>query len=112
MAIFWPTFNMMLRDDVILGVLGLAFFISWIINRPIVHDFHQFDYRNDYSQTALFKVINNGLALVWALIFFFILGFTYVSGERYVTVLYNMVFLGFFLTYFYPVMYITTNIKD
>jgi len=112
MSIFWPAFNMMLRDDVVLGVLGLAFFISWIINRPIVHDFHQFDYRNDYSQTALFKVINNGLTLVWALIFFFILGFTYISGERYVTVLYNMVFLGYFLTYFYPVMYITTNIKD
>lgn len=112
MAALWPEFNNLLRDDVILGFLSLTFFVSWIINRPIVHDFHKFDFRNDYSQTSLFKVINNGLTLVWALIFGMILGFTYVTGERYVTVLYNLVFLGIFLTYFYPVMYITTNIKN
>lgn len=112
MAVLWPAFNNLFRDDVILGFLCLIFLVSWIINRPIVHDFHKFDFRNDYSQTALFKVINNGLTLVWALIFGIILGLTYVTGERYVTVLYNLVFLGIFLTYFYPVMYITTNIKN
>jgi len=112
LSIFSPAFNHMYRDDVVLGILALVFFVSWIVNRPIVHNFHQFDYRTDYSQSALFKVINNGLTLVWALIFGLILGFTYVTGERYVTVMYNFVFLGIFLTYFYPVMYITTNIKD
>jgi hypothetical protein len=84
------------RDDVILGILTLVFFVSWIINRPIVHSFHQFDYRTDYSQTALFKVINNGLTLVWALIFGLILGFTYITGERYVTFCTIWCFSGFF----------------
>ncbi|MFA5035724.1 MAG: hypothetical protein WC479_00915 [Candidatus Izemoplasmatales bacterium] len=111
MAIFWPTFNNLLRDDYLLGAFASVFLVSWIIDKPIVHDFHQFDYRKDYAQTALFKVINNGLTLVWALIFGTILAFTYVTGERYVSVLYNLIFLGFFLTYFYPVLYITANIK-
>jgi len=111
LSIFWPAFNNWLRDDALLAIVGIAFFVSWVIDKPIVHDFHQFDYRQDYAGTALFKVINNGLTLVWALIFLGILGFTYVTGERYVTVLYNLIFLGYFLTYFYPVMYITTNIK-
>jgi len=111
LSIFWPAFNNALQDDVPLAIMGAAFFLSWAFDRPIVHEYHQFDYRKDYAGTALFKVINNGLTLVWALIFLGILAFTYVTGERYVSVLYNLVFLGYFLTYFYPVMYITTNIK-
>jgi len=110
-AFLWPAFNNLLRDDVPLGIMGFVFLVSWIIDRPIVHDFHKFDYRTDYSGTALFKVVNNGLTLVWALIFISILAFTYVTGERYVSVLYNLVFLGIFLTYFYPVLYVATNIK-
>ncbi|MFA5697560.1 MAG: hypothetical protein WC888_03985, partial [Candidatus Izemoplasmatales bacterium] len=111
MAIFWPAFNNLLRDDYLLGAFAAVFMVSWVIDKPIVHDFHQFDYRKDYAQTALFKVINNGLTLVWALIFIIILAFTYVTGERYVSVLYNLIFLGLFLTYYYPVLYITANIK-
>jgi len=110
-AAAWPAFNHLLRDDPLLSALGLAFFVAWIVDRPIVYDFHKFDVRGDYAATALFKVVNNGLTLVWALIFFTILGFVYVSGERYVTVLYNLVFFGIFLTYYYPWMYVKTNIK-
>jgi len=110
-AAVWPAFNHLLRDDPILGVLGLSFFVSWFVNRPIVYDFHRYDFRGDYAATALFKVVNNGLNLVWALIFCFILGYAYVAGERYVSVLYYMVFLGIFLTYYYPWMYVKTNIK-
>jgi len=111
MAIFWPAFNQLKSDDPFLGIIGFVFLISGMISKPIVYDFHQFDYRKDYANTVLFKVINNGLTLVWALIFLGILGGTYVTGERYVSVLYNLVFLGIFLTYYYPIMYIKTNIK-
>lgn len=110
-AAVWPAFNHLLRDDPLLGALGLAFFVSWLVDRPIVYDFHRYDVRGDYAATNLFKVVNNGLNLVWALIFFTILGYVYVSGERYVTVLYNLVFFGIFLTYYYPWMYVKTNIK-
>jgi hypothetical protein len=111
MAALWPAFNGLLRDDPLLGVLGAAFFVTWLFDRPIVYDFHKYDFRGDYAATALFRVIANGLNLVWALIFFIILGFAYVSGERYVSVLYNLVFLGIFLTYYYPWLYVKTNIK-
>ncbi|MDD5294209.1 MAG: hypothetical protein PHW40_07905, partial [Candidatus Izemoplasmatales bacterium] len=69
------------------------------------------DFRQDYADSSLFKVINNGLTFVWAMIFLAILVGTQISGDRYVSSWYNLVFLGFFLTYFYPVIYVRTNIK-
>ncbi|PKL01198.1 MAG: hypothetical protein CVV56_02845 [Tenericutes bacterium HGW-Tenericutes-1] len=108
----WPAFNNALSDDIYLGMMALVFLISWIVNKPIVHDFHQYDFKRDYAQSSLFKVINNGLTLVWSLIFISILVFTYVTGERYISALYNLVFLGFFMTYFYPVLYVRGNIKS
>ena len=111
MAIFWPAFNTWRNDDALLGLMGGGFFITWLINRPIVHDFRKYDFRQDYAETKLFKVISNGLNFVWALFFLGILAGAYVSGERYVSVWYNLVFLGIFLTYFYPLIYVRTNIK-
>jgi hypothetical protein len=112
MAALWPDFNNQYNDNLFLAVIALIFLISWIVNKPIVHDFHQYDFKRDYAQTTLFKVINNGLTLVWAIIFASIMIFTYITGVRYVSALYNLVFLGFFLTYFYPVLYVRTNIKS
>jgi len=111
LSIVWPDFNKMRLDDPYLGAMALIFLISWIINKPIVHDFHKYDYKRDYAQSSLFKVINNGLTLVWSILFLSILIFTYVTGERYVSALYNLLFLGFFMTYFYPVLYVRGNIK-
>lgn len=111
LAIIWPDFNKLRSDDLYLGSMALVFLISWIINKPIVHDFHQYDYNRDYAQSSLFKAINNGLTLVWSLLFILILAFTYVTGERYVSALYNLLFLGLFMTYFYPLLYVRGNIK-
>ncbi|HRX91885.1 MAG TPA: SCP2 sterol-binding domain-containing protein, partial [Candidatus Izemoplasmatales bacterium] len=110
-AIFWPWFNTWHSDDLLLGIMGSMFFISWLANRPVVHDFRKYDYRADYAETRFFKTVNNGITFVWALIFLVILGGVYVSGERYVSAWYNLVFLGIFLTYYYPIIYVSTNIK-
>lgn len=110
LSIFWKDFNQLHMDDPYLGWMGLAFLVSWFSNRPIVYDFHRFDYKIDYSASVLFKVISNGLTFIWALVFLGILGFTYVTGERYVSALYNLVFLGIFLCYYYPILYVKTNI--
>jgi len=111
LAIFWQNFNTWKSDDLLLGLMGGMFFVTWLINKPIMYDFHKYDYRIDYANTALFKVMNNGLTFVWSLIFLGILAGTYITGERYVSVLYNLVFLGIFLTYYYPIMYVRANIK-
>jgi len=111
LSIVWPAFNRVHVDDWILLPMGLAFLVAWIINRPIVYLFRQYDYRSDYSSSLLFKVISNGLTFMWALVFLGILGMTYVTGERYVSVLYNLVFFGIFLSYYYPILYVKTNIK-
>lgn len=111
MTIFWPQFNTWKDDDLLLGLMGGMFFITWLINRPIVYDFHKYDYRLDYANSALFKVMNNGITFVWALVFLGILAGTYITGNQYVSSWYNLVFLGIFMTYYYPILYVRANIK-
>ena len=110
-AVFWTDFNHLKMDDPLLGAMGLVLLISWFLGKPLLYDFHKFDHKKDYASTRLFKIIMNGLTLVWAVIFTGILAFTYVSGERYVSAWYNLIFIGIFLTYYYPVIYVKTNIK-
>ncbi len=111
MAIFWTKFNTFKSDDPFLGVMSFVLLLSVFINRPVVYNFHKFDFNIDYRNSLLFKVINNGLTFLWGFIFLAILGGTYITGERYVSALYFMLFFGIFLTYYYPVIYIRTNIK-
>lgn len=111
LSIFIPDFSKWRSDDIYLTIMGLTFFISWIANRPIVYEFHKHDYRTDYASSYLFRVINNGLTFIWVIVFLGILIMTYVAGARYVSVLYNLVFLGIFLNYYYPILYVKTNIK-
>ena len=111
LAIFLADFRAWRSDNLLLGLMGGMFFVSWVINRPIVYDYHRFDYLQEYTDSPLFKVINNGLTFVWSMIFLLILAGPYIGGEQYMSVWYNLVFLGIFLTYYYPVIYIRTNIK-
>lgn len=111
LAIFWPAFNTWRNDDVLLGLMGGSFFVTWLINKPIVYEFRKYDFRQDYSDSKLFKVINNGLNFVWALFFLVILVGTHFTGNDYVSAWYNLVFMGIFLTYVYPLIYVKTNIK-
>jgi hypothetical protein len=91
--------------------MGGSFFVTWLINKPIVYEFRKYDFRQDYSDSKLFKVINNGLNFVWALFFLVILVGTHFTGNDYVSAWYNLVFMGIFLTYVYPLIYVKTNIK-
>ena len=111
LALIWPNVNRLHMDDPLLGAMGLMLLVSWFAGKPLLYDFHKFDQKRDYASTKLFKIIMNGLTLVWAVIFLGILAFTYVSGERYVSAWYHLIFLGIFLTYYYPVIYVKTNIK-
>ena len=111
MAIFWKTFNFFNSDDPFLGVITFILLLSVVINKPVVYDFHKFDYNIDYRNSLLFKVISNGITFLWGFLFLVILGGTYITGERYVSALYLIFFLGIFFTYYYPVIYVKTNIK-
>ncbi|MGD9909486.1 MAG: hypothetical protein AB7U79_02645 [Candidatus Izemoplasmatales bacterium] len=112
LRIFLPGFRYIYTDSPYLIVMGSTFFISWALNFPVVYDFHRYDFKEDYAHSILFRVINNGLTFLWALVFLGIFVMTFVSGERYVSVLYNFIFLGIFLSYYYPVLYVKTNIKN
>ncbi|MCK5732037.1 MAG: hypothetical protein KAH13_03400 [Tenericutes bacterium] len=98
-------------DDHLLGIISLALFISVFADRPVVYHYTKFDKNIDYRNSILFKIISNGLTFVWGFLFLSILVGTYITGERYVSVLYNLYFVGIFLMYFYPVIYVNTNIK-
>jgi hypothetical protein len=98
-------------DDPALGIMALALMISVFINKPVVYNYTKFDENIDYRSSILFKVISNGLTFVWGFLFLAVLVGTYITGERYVSVLYNLYFVGIFMMYYYPTIYIRTNIK-
>lgn len=106
-----PSFSNARNDDYFLGSMGLLLFVTAMLDKGIVYPFHRFDYQTDYASTKLFQIICNGLTFVWSFVFLGVLIFTYVTGERYVSALYFLAFIGYFLTYYYPVMYVKTNIK-
>jgi len=111
LSIFWATFNQMRFDDPALAIMALALLISVFSNHPIVFHYTKYDKAIDYRSSTLFKTITNGLTFMWGFIFLAELVGTYITGQRYVSVLYNLYFVGIFLMYFYPVIYVNTNIK-
>ncbi len=111
LSIFWQDFNIMKDDNIFLALMTITFLVSVFVNQPIVYLYHQYDMNIDYRNTKLFKIITNGLTFIWGFIFLAILGGTYITGERYFSALYAMLFLGVFMTYYYPVIYVKTSIK-
>lgn len=107
----FTSFSWIYTDSPYLLLMGMVFLISWFVNKPIVYDFHRYDYKEDYAYSLLFRVINNGVTFLWALVFLGIYLMTFISGERYVSVLYNFLFVGIFLSYYYPIIYVKANIK-
>jgi hypothetical protein len=103
--------NTFYSDNLVLIPVIAILFISVIINKPYAMNYLKYDYSKEYVNTKLFLAITNGLSFIWGFIFLTILFGTFFSGERYVSVLYNLVFLGFFLSYYYPTMYVKTSIK-
>ncbi len=103
--------NAFYSDNLVLIPMIGILFVSVIINRPYVMNYLKYDYTKEYVNTKLFLAITNGISFIWGFIFLTILFGPFFTGERHVSVLYNLVFLGFFLSYYYPTMYVKTSIK-
>ena len=99
------------KDHILLAPFMIFLFISVIINKPFVRDSLIFDYSKEFIHTKLFLSITNGLTFIWGFIFLIIIFGPFFSGERHVSVLYNLVFVGLFLTHYYPSIYVNTSIK-
>ena len=111
LSISWNAYNTFHFDDHLLGLMALALMVSVFTDRPVVYNYTKFDNNVDYRNSILFKIISNGLTFVWGFLLLAILVGTYITGEQYVSVLYNFYFVGIFFMYFYPVIYVNTNIK-
>jgi hypothetical protein len=111
LSISWTGFNNYRGDDYLLGLMSFVLIMMSLFNQPVVYNYVKFDKNVDYRHSLLFRIITNGLTFIWGFLLLGILVGTYISGERYVTVLYNAYFLGVFLTYFYPIIYVNTSIK-
>lgn len=110
-SIFLESVNTFKGDQIILIPTLVLLFISVIINKPFLKHYMKYDYSEDFVYTNLFQSITNGLTFLWVIIFLMIVIGPFFTGERYVSVWYNLVFAGMFLSYFYPSIYINTSIK-
>jgi len=111
LSIWVDYINLFYQDHMVLVPMALIILISVFINRPIAFRYLKFDYTKEYVSTNLFLSITNGLTFIWGFIFLTIIFGPFFTGERYVSVLYNFIFLGFFLSYYYPYIYVKTSIK-
>jgi hypothetical protein len=91
--------------------MAIILFLSVIINRPFVYHYLKYDYSNEFVHTKLYLSITNGISFLWGFILLSIIFGPFFSGERYMSVLYNFIIAGFFLTYYYPAIYVNTSIK-
>ena len=110
-SIFVKEVNLLTKDHLILGPITLLMFISVIINKPLVKNSLVYDYSKEFVQTKLFLSMTNGLTFIWAFIYLTIIFGPFFTGERHMSVLYNFVFVGLFLTHYYPSIYVNTSIK-
>ncbi|HKL47369.1 MAG TPA: hypothetical protein VJ878_01770 [Candidatus Izemoplasmatales bacterium] len=112
LSIFIDDINHYYRDQIVLVPALVLLFVSVIINRPFVKNYVKYDYSTDFVHTNLFQSITNGLTFLWVIIYLVIVIGPFFTGERYVSVWYNLIFVGMFLSYFYPSIYINTSIKQ
>ncbi|MFK5882760.1 MAG: hypothetical protein QM489_00230 [Candidatus Izemoplasma sp.] len=92
-------------------VISLYWLGTWIINKPVAFDYTKFDYRTDYTTTKLFKTMSGGLTFIWGGLFLIIAGTNVLTGQEYSALGYYLIIFGYYLTYFYPNLYIKGNIN-
>ena len=92
-------------------IISLYWLGTWIINKPVAFDYTKFDYRTDYTTTKLFKTMSGGLTFIWGGLFLIIAGTNILTGQEYSTLGYYLIIFGYYLTYFYPNLYIKGNIN-
>lgn len=109
---FWIDYiNQPSQDQLIIVPISIILFMSVILNKPIVYKYLIYDYSKEYIRTSLFKSITNGISFIWGFIFLTILFGPFFSGEAYVSVYYYFIFVGMFMSFYYPSLYIRTSIK-
>lgn len=111
LSIFLPNVNTLKDDGLVLIPIAALLFISVVVNRPYVREYLEYSYTKEFVQTKLFLSVTNGLSFIWGFIFVIIVFGPFFSGEKYVSVFYNFVFLGFILSHYYPSIYVKTSIK-
>ena len=111
LSIFIREINFFKQDHILIAPVVFLLLLSVFSNKPLVKDVLQYDYSLEFVKTKLFLSISNGITFVWAFIFLSIVFGPFFAGERHISVLYYMIFLGFAITYYYPSIYVRTSIK-
>ena len=113
LSIVWPTFNTIKSDFHLLGLMSFVMLSSvFLLKKPIIYNYTKFDKNIDYRNSSLFKIISNGLTFIWGILLLTILVSNYILGIKNLTVFYNLYFVGVFLMFYYPIIYVNTNIKQ
>jgi hypothetical protein len=111
LSIFMDSINHFGQDYIVLAPMAIILYLSVIFNRPFVYHYLKFDYSHEFVHTKLFLSISNGISFLWGFILLSIIVGPFFTGERYMSVLYNFIIAGFFITYYYPAIYVNTSIK-
>lgn len=111
-SLFVPEVNYLKDSTYTMLLFALYWLFSWLINRPIAYGFFAHDYRTDYIRTRLFLSMTGGITFIWGMIFLIIAFLGLILDQTYSSLSYYLVFVGFYLTYYYPKSYVKGTIDQ
>ncbi len=109
-SLFVPQVNELKDSTYTMVLFSLYWLISWLINKPVAYGYFAHDYRTDYIRTRLFLSMTGGLTFIWGMIFLIIAFLGIILEQTYSSLSYYLVFVGFYLTYYYPKSYVKGTI--
>ena len=112
LSLFIPEVNTLKDSTYTMLLFSLYWLVSWLINRPIAYGFFAHDYRTDYIRTRLFLSMTGGITFIWGMIFLIITFLGLILDQTYSSLSYYLVFVGFYLTYYYPKSYVKGTIDQ
>jgi len=112
LSIIFKEVNTYHNSKFVVLIFAVYLLVTWLINRPTAYGFLRYDYRTDYTRTKLFKKSCGGVTFIWGILFLVIAGLSFTLDQTYSLLSYYLIIFGVFLSYYYPRLYVRSNIDD
>lgn len=106
LSIFIPVVNELKDSKIPVGIFTAYLLITWLAKIPIAFGYMRHDYRADYTRTKLFKNVCGGLTFIWGVTFLLLLITDIAMIRSYASLVYYMLPLSLYLSFYYPSSYI------
>lgn len=112
LSLIFREVNTLHNSKYIVLIFAVYLLVTWLIDRPVAFGYMRYDYRTDYTRTKLFKNACGGITFIWGVLLLVISGLSFTIDRPYALLSYYLIIFGIFLSYYYPRLYVRSNIDD